>query len=81
VSRIRDLYAWQRFYEAAVLETDEALITGRIYEAIEAMDQSWRCIRTRKNKEVRALVAAEFGIRRMIIERTNMGKLGDETQV
>jgi hypothetical protein len=37
-----ETYGWQAVYVRAILETDDLLITGRIYEAVSALEQRLR---------------------------------------
>jgi hypothetical protein len=64
-----ETYRWQTAYAFAILETDEAQIRSRIYEAIAAIDQG-RLSPVNDEQEDLALTEAEEGIKILITERT-----------
>jgi len=67
-----EIYGWQSVYAKAILETDDLLITGRIYEVIAAIEQRRRQGPVESNSdEDRALNNAEIGIKALITERTD----------
>lgn len=65
----QETYWWQAAYMFAILETDEAQIRSRIYEAIAAIDQG-RSSQVNAKEEDLALTDAEEGIKILITERT-----------
>jgi hypothetical protein len=56
-------YPWRRIYVAAILETNEAEVAGRIYEAIAAMDQRRLQPLSIDDDESRALANADVGFK------------------
>ena len=64
-------YGWQAVYVRAILETDDLLITGRIYEAISALEQRRLSPVESNSDEDCALNEAEVGIKALIAERTD----------
>jgi hypothetical protein len=67
-----EIYGWQSVCVRAILETDDLLITGRIYEAISAIEQRRRLSSVESNSdEDCALNEAEVGIKALITERTD----------
>jgi hypothetical protein len=65
------MYGWQSACFRAVVETDNSLITERIYEAISAIEQRRRSGPVESNSdEDCALNDAEVGIKALITERT-----------
>jgi len=66
-----EIYGWQAIYVRAVLETDDLLITGRIYEAVSALEQRRLSPVESNSDEDCALNAAEVGIKALITERTD----------
>jgi diacylglycerol kinase family enzyme len=66
-----DNYGWQAVYVRATLETDDLLITGRIYEALSAIEQRRLSPVERNSDEDCALNNAEVGMKALITERTD----------
>jgi len=64
-----EIYGWQAVYVRAILEKDDLLITGRIYEALSAIEQRRLSPVERNSDEDRALNDAEVGIKAQITER------------
>jgi len=65
-----EIYAWQSVCVRAILETDDSLIVGRIYEAIFAIEQRRRLSPVESSSdEDCALNEAEVGIKGLITER------------
>jgi hypothetical protein len=62
-------YGWQSVYVRAILESDDLLITGRIYEALSALEQRRLSPVESNSDEDRALKNAEAGIKALITER------------
>jgi hypothetical protein len=66
-----EIYGWQSVYAKAILETDDLLIAGRIYEAIAAIEQRRQGPVESNSDEDCALNNAEIGIKALITERTD----------
>jgi hypothetical protein len=66
-----EIYGWQSVYVRAILETDNSLITGRIYEALSAIEQRRLSQVERDSDEDYALNDAEARIKTLITERTD----------
>jgi hypothetical protein len=66
-----EIYGWQSVYAQAILETDDLLLTERIYEAISAIEQRRLCPVESNSDEDCALNDAEAGIKALITERTD----------
>jgi hypothetical protein len=64
-----EIYGWQSVCARAILETDDSLITGRIYEAISAIEQRRLSPVESNSDEDCALNDAELGIKALITER------------
>jgi hypothetical protein len=64
-----ELYGWQSVYVRAILETDDLLISGRIYEAISALEQRRLSPVESNSDEDCALNKGEAGIKALITER------------
>jgi hypothetical protein len=64
-----EIYGWQTVYVRALLETDNSLITGRIYEALSAIEQRRPSPVERDSDEDCALNDAEVRIKALITER------------
>jgi hypothetical protein len=62
-------YTWQAAYNAAILETDNAAIPQRIYEALAAIEQRRLSDLEPGNEEDRALENAERGLLALKAER------------
>ena len=62
-------YLWLPAYLSAVLETDNALMPSRIYEALAAIEQR-RLSPVKSEREQIALVVADAGVRRLIAQLT-----------
>jgi hypothetical protein len=62
-------YIWQAAYQAAVLETDNAAIALRIYEALAAIEQRRLSYLDIGEEENRALEDAEQGLLALKAER------------
>ncbi len=67
---MNELYLWQHAYNAAILETDNGLMTIRIYEALAAIEEGRLTPVPPGSEEDRALTAADLGLRGLIAERT-----------
>ena len=65
----REIYGWQTVYVRAILETDNSLVTGRIYEALSAIEQRRLSRVERNSDEDCALNDAEVRIKTLITER------------
>jgi hypothetical protein len=65
-----EFYGWQSVCVRAIFEKDDLLITGRIYEAISAIEQRRLSPVERNSDEDCALNDAEVGIKALITERT-----------
>ncbi len=66
-----ETYGWQAVYIRAIVETDDLLITGRIYEAISALEQRRLSPVESNSDEDCALNEAEVGIKALIAARTD----------
>jgi hypothetical protein len=66
-----EVYGWQSAYGRAILETDDLLITARIYEAISAIEQRRLSPVESNSDEDCALNDAELGIKALITESTD----------
>ena len=66
----REIYGWQSVYVRAILETDNSLITGRIYEALSVIEQRRLSPVETNSDEDCALNDAEVRIKALITERT-----------
>jgi hypothetical protein len=66
-----EIYAWQWACVRATLEKDDLLITGRIHEAISAIEQRRLSPVESNSDEDCALNDAEIGIKALITERTD----------
>ena len=64
-------YSWEESYLAAVRETDEYLMEGRIYDALAAIEQRRLSPVEPDSDEDRALKNAEAGIKALLAERTD----------
>jgi hypothetical protein len=62
-------YPWQVAYVSAILETDDAKIIDRIYEAIAAIEQRRLDPSTIGDDESRALSNVDTGIQTLVTER------------
>ena len=73
--RLNEAYTWQAAYNAAILETDNAAMPLRVYEALAAIEQ--RCLSPieEDSEEDRALRAAEVGLQTLRAERTGFEAL------
>ena len=63
-------YPWQEPYTAAIWETDDLLMDGRIYEALSAVEQRRLSPVEMNSDEDRALGEADTGIQTLITEKT-----------
>jgi hypothetical protein len=63
-------YDWQQPYTAAIWETDNLSIKGRIYEALSAVQERRLSPVELGSDEDRALTEADTGIQSLITERT-----------
>jgi hypothetical protein len=70
-------YPWQAAYQAAILETDDAAMSLRIYEALAAIEQRRLSELEPDSEEDRALEAAQRGLLALKAERTDPSKTGD----
>ena len=66
---VDEKYAWQAAYRAAILETDNAVIQQRIYEALAAIEQRRLSDLEPGGEEDRALEDAERGLLALKAER------------
>jgi hypothetical protein len=64
-----EIYGWQSVYVQALLETDDSLMTERIYEAISALEQRRLSPVENNSDEDCALNKTEAGIKALITER------------
>jgi hypothetical protein len=64
------IFAWQAPYFAAICETDDSLIGGRILEAQAALEQRLLSPIDRDGEEGKALKRAEKGLEALRSERT-----------
>jgi hypothetical protein len=64
-----EIYSWQSVYVQALLETDDSLMTERIYEATSALEQRRLNPVESNSDEDCALNKAEAGIKALITER------------
>jgi len=64
-------YSWQQAYLAAVLETDNDLMSLRIYEALAAIEQ--RLLSPMEAVEQRVIDAAQIGLLTLKAERVVKG--------
>jgi hypothetical protein len=64
-----EVYFWQNTYNAAILETDDGLVTNRIYEVLAAIEQRRLSPIDPDSQEDRALAAADSGLQSLISER------------
>jgi hypothetical protein len=62
-------YIWQATYQAAILETDDAALPLRIYEALAAIEQRRLSDLESGGEEDRALEDAEQGLLALKAER------------
>ena len=75
-----DLYWWQTVYIEALLETDENLKVGRIYEAIAALEQRLLSPVDPGSDEDIKLKAAQAGLTRLKSEVCN-GLISQPTKI
>jgi hypothetical protein len=66
---MEERYSWQVTYQAAILETDDAAISLRIYEALAAIEQRRLSFLEIDSEEERALEDAEQGLLALKAER------------
>jgi hypothetical protein len=66
---MKEKYTWQAAYQAAILETDNAAMSIRIYEALAAIEQRRLSYLEPDGEEDRALEAAERGLLALKTER------------
>ena len=66
---MKEKYTWQAAYRAAILETDNAAMSLRIYEALAAIEQRRLSELEPEGEEDRALEAAERGLLALKAER------------
>jgi hypothetical protein len=66
---MNETYSWQAAYKAAILETDNAAIPLRIYEALAAIEQRRLSDLEPGSEEDRALEDAERGLLALKAER------------
>ena len=69
--RLKQVYPWQAAYNAAILETDQAAMPLRVYEALAAIEQRRLSPIEEDSAEDRALRAAEEGLETLRAERGN----------
>jgi hypothetical protein len=70
MSKPETTYDWQQPYTAAIWETDNRLIKGRVDEALSTVERRRLGPVEADSEEDRALTAAEAGLRSLITERT-----------
>jgi len=66
---MKEKYSWQATYQAAILETDDAAMSLRIYEALSAIGQRRLSDLEPGCEEDRALEDAERGLLALKAER------------
>jgi hypothetical protein len=66
---MEERYSWYATYQAAILETDDATISLRIYEALAAIEQRRLSYLEIDAEEERALEDAERGLLALKAER------------
>ena len=66
---MNEKYTWQAAYQAAILETDNASMSLRIYEALAAIEQRRLSDLDLGSEEDRALQDAERGLQALKAER------------
>jgi hypothetical protein len=66
---MNEMYSWQAAYRAAILETDNAAMPVRIYEALAAIEQRRLSDLEPGSDEERALEDAERGLLALKAER------------
>jgi hypothetical protein len=66
---MNEKYTWQAAYQAAILETDNAAMSLRIYEALAAIEQRRLSYLEIDGEEDRALENAERGLLTLKAER------------
>jgi hypothetical protein len=66
-------YSWQSAYLSAVLETENALMRARIYEALAAIEQRRPSLIATDGIEERAIEDAQRGLLTLKVERTQPG--------
>jgi hypothetical protein len=66
-------YSWQPYYLSAVLETDNALMPGRIYEALTAIERRLLSPIETDGIEYRAIEDAQRGLLTLEVERVGDG--------
>jgi hypothetical protein len=66
---MKEKYIWQATYQAAILETDNAAMSLRIYEALAAVEQRRLSYLEPGSEEDRALEDAERSLRALKAER------------
>ena len=66
---MKEKYTWQAAYRAAILETDNAAMSLRIYEALAAIEQRRLSYLEIDGEEDRALEDAERSLRALKAER------------
>ena len=66
---MKEKYTWQAAYQAAILETDYAAMSLRIYEALAAIEQRRISYLEPGSEEDRALEDAERGLLALKAER------------
>jgi hypothetical protein len=69
MKKLRTTYPWQKAYKAAILETDDSRIPGRIYQAVTAIEQKLRS--PVSDQEERALKDAQSAVSRLAAEKDN----------
>jgi hypothetical protein len=63
MKKIRTTYPWQKVYKTAILETDDSRKSGRIYEAVTAIEQRLRSPISREEEQ--ALRDAQSAVSRL----------------
>jgi hypothetical protein len=70
---MEERYLWHAAYQAAILETDDAAISLKIYEALAAIEQRRLSYLDIDEEEGRALEDAERGLLALKAERLDPG--------
>jgi hypothetical protein len=70
-TQLKAIYSWEAAYNAAVLETDEAAMPLRVYDALAAIEQRQLSPIEEDSEENRALRAATLALQTLRVERVN----------
>jgi hypothetical protein len=66
-----ETYGWQNAYSAAILETDNAAMPLRIFEALSAIGHRLELPIEPACEEMRQIERAQIGLQALMSERTN----------